>query len=284
MPDNAKPMSGKVCIVTGASSGIGRETARGLAQRGALVVMVGRNSEKTRAAADEIRRQTGNRDVDVLVADLSSQQDVRALARAFLERYPRLDVLVNNAGGLFLKKELSADGIEMTFALNHLAYFLLTNLLLDALEAGAPSRIVNVSSAAHVGARLDFANLQVSGWEGYKRSKLANLLFTYELARRLERSAITVNALHPGLVASSFGANNGPLYRLFKPLINCVSISNERGAQTSIYLASSPDVEGVTGRYFVRKREERSFRTSYDTQAAARLWSVSAEMTGLATS
>ncbi len=172
----------------------------------------------------------------------------------------------------------------MTIALNHLAYFLLTHLLLDVLKASAPSRIVNVSSAAHIGARLDFDNLQVSGWEGYKRSKLANLLFTYELARRLEGTAVSVNALHPGLVASGFGSNNGPLYRLFKPLINCVSISNERGARTSIYLASSPDVEGVSGRYFVRRKEERSFRTSYDTGTAARLWRVSLEMTGLAIS
>jgi NAD(P)-dependent dehydrogenase (short-subunit alcohol dehydrogenase family) len=220
--------------------------------------------------------------VDYLLADLSSLNDIRRLAKEFKNRYPRLDVLVNNAGGLFLKREVSVDGIELTFALNHLAYFLLTNLLLDVLKANAPSRVVSVSSAAHIGARLDFADLQVSGWDGYKRSKLANLLFTYELARRLEGTRVTANALHPGLVASDFGANNRGLFRLMKPVINLFAISNERGAQTSVYLASSPEVEGVTGQYCVRRKPVRSSETSYDRVAAARLWEVSAAMTGLA--
>jgi NAD(P)-dependent dehydrogenase (short-subunit alcohol dehydrogenase family) len=275
-------MDGKVCLVTGATAGIGAVTAEELARKGAIVAIVGRNPKKCATAADYIRRQTGNPKVDYLLADLSSLNDIRRLAKEFKSRYPRLDVLVNNAGGLFLKREASVDGIELTFALNHLAYFLLTNLLLDVLKANAPSRVVSVSSAAHIGARLDFADLQISGWDAYKRSKLANLLFTYELARRLEGTRVTANALHPGLVASDFGTNNRGLFRLMKPVINIFAISNERGAQTSVYLASSPEVEGVTGQYFVRRKAVRSSEISYNRAAAARLWEVSAAITGLA--
>ncbi len=277
-----KSLGGKVCLVTGATSGIGAVTAEALARLGATVAIVGRSPKKSAATAEQIKEQTGNLRVDYLLADLSSLNEIRRVAKEFKTRYARLDVLVNNAGGLFVKRETTVDGIEMTFALNHLAYFLLSNLLLEVLKANTPARIVNVSSMAHSGALIDFANLQVWGWEGYKRSKLANLLFTYELARRLEGTGVTVNALHPGLVASNFGMNNSGLFRLMKPLLNLFSISNEQGAQTSIYLASSPEVEGVTGKYFIKCKEVRSSETSYDTAAARRLWEVSASMTGLA--
>ena len=274
-------LAGKVIMVTGATAGIGLATARALAWKGASMVLVGRRLQRCQAAADEIRRTTGNSSVDFLVADLSAQKEVRRLAQEFKERRDRLDVLINNAGGLFLSRELTVDGIEMTFALNHLACFLLTNLLLDTLKLGAAARIINVSSVAHVIARIDFSNLQTHGWMGYGKSKLAILLFTYELARRVNGTGVTVNALHPGLVASNFGMNNTGLFPLLKPLVDCFAVSNEEGAQTSVHLASSPEVSGVTGRYFVRCKEERSSRESYDREAMDRMWRISAEMTGL---
>lgn len=281
MRDQNESLAGKIIMITGATGGIGLATARALARKGAGLVIVGRRLQRCEAAADEIRRTAGNSNVDFLVADLSSQKEVRRLAQEFKERRDRLDVLINNAGALFLSRVLSPDGIEMTFALNHLSCFLLTNLLLDLLKSGAPARIINVSSVAHVLGRIDFSNLQQHGWMGYSKAKLATLLFTYELARRLDGTGVTVNALHPGLVASNFGMNNTGLFPLLRPLIDCFSISNEEGAQTSVYLASSPEVSGVTGRYFVRCKEERSSRASYDRESAVRLWRVSAKMTGL---
>ena len=275
-------MEGKVCLVTGATSGIGAVTAETLAGKGAAVAIVGRSPAKGAAIVEQIKGKTGNLRVAYLLADLSSFNEIRQLAKEFRTRYQRLDVLVNNAGGMFLKRETTVDGIEMTFGLNHLAYFLLTNLLLDVLKANTPSRIVNVASMAHMGARIDFSNLQVHGWEGYKRSKLANILFTYELARRLEGTGITVNTLHPGLVASNFGMNNSGLFRMIKSALNLVSISNEQGAQTSIYLASAPEVEGVTGKYFIKCKPAPSSEASHDRAAAARLWEISASTTGLA--
>ena len=265
-------MQGKVCLVTGATSGIGAVTAEALARNGATVAIVGRSPKKSADIVDRIKSQTGNTKVDYLLSDLSSFNEIRRLAKEFKTRFARLDILINNAGGLFMKRQTTVDGIEMTFALNHLAYFLLTNLLLDMLKANAPARIVNVSSMAHQGARLDFGNLLVPGWDGYKRSKLANLLFTYELARRLEGTGITANALHPGLVASNFGMNNPGLFRLLKPLMNLFSITNEQGAQTSIYLASSSEIDGVSGKYFVKCRPVPSSEASYDKASATRLW------------
>jgi retinol dehydrogenase-12 len=193
--------------------------------------------------------------------------------------------LVNNAGALFSRRQLSRDDIEMTFALNHLAYFLLTHLLLDPLKASASARIVNVSSEAHRGARLDFADLQgqhsYSGWRAYARSKLANILFTYELARRLEGTGVTANALHPGFVATSFGRNNRNITGLFFRIAQLAAISPEEGAKTIIHLASSPEVQDITGRYFVKQKAVRSSQVSYDRAAAERLWKVSAELTRL---
>ncbi len=303
MAGGDRSMLGKVCLVTGATSGIGEATARELAARGATVVVVGRSAERAAATVARIERRTrsGTGDseargsearlgvpngtgnvVESLLADLSSQRDVRRLAEAFTARHDRLHVLVNNAGAVFTRRRESPDGLELTFALNHLAYFLLTTLLLDTLKASAPARVVNVSSDAHTPARLDFDDLQAergySGFGVYGRSKLANLLFTYELARRLEGTGVTVNALHPGVVASRFATNNGRLIRLLHPLARPFMISPEQGARTVVYLATSPEVEGVTGQYFVKERPRRSSEASYDLAAAERLWQASADL------
>ena len=278
-------MQNQICLITGATSGIGQATATALAQMGATVIVAGRSEERCQNTVALIKSETGNPNVDYLLADLSVQVQVRKLAEEFKSRYERLDVLVNNAGAIFFRRQLSADGIEMTFAVNHLAYFLLTNLLLDTLKAGAPARIVNVASNSHLGQRLGFDNLELkrgyNPMRAYGRSKLANLYFTYELARRLESTGVTVNAMHPGFVHTNIAANNGWLVRLFMPLVHLNSLTPEQGASTAIYLASSPEVEGVTGKYFVREREVASDPVSYDESAAKRLWELSEEMTGL---
>ncbi len=272
-------MNGKVCIVTGATSGIGAETAKQLAQRGATVIVVGRNAEKSAGAVAWIKQQSDNAAVDYLLADLSSQQDIRALAQRFKDKYARLDVLVNNAGGLWRSRQESVDGIEMTFAVNHLSYFLFTNLLLDTLIASAPARIVNVASNLHQQAALDFDDLQstrhYSGWAAYNNSKLINVLFTYELARRLSGVRVTANALHPGVISTNLMTANDSSRARFDP----ASTGGEHGARTSVYLASSPEVEGVTGKYFVASKAVASSPASYDEAAARRLWQVSAAMT-----
>jgi retinol dehydrogenase 12 len=277
-------MQGKVCLVTGATSGIGLVAARELARRGARVVLVGRNPDKCAAALRHLQEQTGSTQVESLLADLSSQQQVRDLARQFLECHQRLDVHVNNAGGIWLRRQQTVDGLEMTFAVNHLAYFLLTSLLLEVLKATAPSRIVNVSSLAHRGATMPFADLMGTrhyrGWPAYKQSKLANLLFTYELARRLEGTGVTVNALHPGFVATGFGGSNGWRGSLLQWLARWFGLTPEEGAQTIVYLAASPAVAGVSGRYFVKEQAVPSSRASYDEAAQKRLWQVSEELTG----
>jgi NAD(P)-dependent dehydrogenase (short-subunit alcohol dehydrogenase family) len=281
-------MQGKVCVVTGATSGIGLVTARELARQGARVALVGRSPARCEAALRHIRQQTGSRQVEPILADLSSQQQVRDLARHVLERFDRIDVLVNNAGGLWLQRELTADGLEMTFAVNHLAYFLLTQLLQPRLEAGAPARVVNVSSEAHRKAGLDFANLMgergYNGWRAYCRSKLANLLFTYELARRLDGTGVTVNALHPGWVATGFAGNNGWKGRVWQFVARWLAMSSERGARTVLYQATSPAVAAVSGRYFIREHEVPSSPDSYDHAAQRRLWQVSQELTSLSAS
>lgn len=270
-----------VSVVTGAAGGIGYETALGLARHGSSVVLVGRNQERCQAAVDRIVGQTGNSRVSCLVADLFLQAENRRLATEIAARCPRVDVLVNNVGAVFMGRGVTADGVERTLALNHLGPYLLTRLLLPLLVASAPARIINVSSMAHAGVRLNFPGLDFSGWIGYQRSKLANLLFTYELARRLERTGVTVNALHPGLVASGFGMNNGAAFRLLKPLVNLFAIDNEAGARTSVFLATAAEVEGVTGKYYVKCQSRPSSAASADRDAAARLWDTSATMTGL---
>jgi NAD(P)-dependent dehydrogenase (short-subunit alcohol dehydrogenase family) len=276
-------MQGKTCLITGATSGIGLVTARVLAQQGARLVLVGRNRAKSEAVVARIQTETGNREVEALLADLSVQQQIRELARRFHEQHQRLDVLVNNAGGMWLRRELTADGLEMTVAVNHFSYFLLTQLLLDTIKASAPARIVNVSSGAHHNAAIDFDDLMgersYGGWQQYCRSKLMNLLFTYELARQLEGTGVTVNALHPGWVATGFGGNNGWRGWLLQLAARGFALTAEQGARTIVYLASSPDVAGTTGRYFVKEREARSSLASHDEAAAKRLWQVSMDMT-----
>ncbi|MDE3089189.1 MAG: SDR family oxidoreductase [Chloroflexota bacterium] len=282
-------MRGKVCVVTGATSGIGAETAKQLAQRGATVIIVGRSAENCKTTVARIRRETGNAAVEYLLADLSSQKDIRGLAQQFKSKYARLDVLVNNAGGFWMSRQETVDGYEMTFALNHLGYFLLTNLLLDMLIASAPARIVNVASALHWQARMDFNDLQgkrglFNGLSAYNQSKLANVLFTYELARRFAQrgAGVTANALHPGGVRTNLIARNGGFFKwVAQPLFDLQAISAEQGAQTSVYLATSPDVEGVSGKYFGESKPHRSSPASYDEAAARRLWQVSTEMTGI---
>jgi NAD(P)-dependent dehydrogenase (short-subunit alcohol dehydrogenase family) len=286
---NEALMHGKTCLVTGATAGLGAATAEGLARLGASVVIVSRSRERCEAAVDGIRRATGNSSVDFLTADLSSQADVRGVARAFLERYGRLDVLVNNAGGIFLKRERSADGIEMTFALNHLGYFLLTNLLLEVLKRSAPARIVNVSSSGHQNVTtLDFDDLssprRYRGVVAYSRSKLANLLFTRELSRRLEGTGVTANAVDPGMVETDIGRNNGwiywPLKTLFGLIYKARYLTPDEGASTIVYLATSSEVERVTGGYFANSALVEPSGAARDDVAAVRLWALSDKLTG----
>ncbi|MGP0066809.1 MAG: SDR family oxidoreductase [Isosphaeraceae bacterium] len=280
-------MKGKVCLITGATSGIGEVTARELARLGAEVVIVGRSPERCAATLARIRTETGATAVDALVGDLSSQADVRRLAGQIQDRCPRLDVLVNNAGAIFMPRAESVDGIEMTLALNHLSYFLLTNLLLPTITASAPARIVNVASDAHRGVSIDFEDIQgkkrYSGWRAYQQSKLANILFTYELARRLEGSGVTANTLHPGFVRTGFLGGGGVVGWIARRIADVVALSPEQGARTSIYLASSPDVAGITGQYFVKEKPAQSTNQSHDRTAAERLWRLSEELTGIST-
>ncbi|MGH7899542.1 MAG: SDR family oxidoreductase [Candidatus Binatia bacterium] len=275
----------KTCMITGATSGIGRAAAIEIARLGARLIVVGRDRERGEAALREIRDRSGNGDVELLLADLSSQQSIRALAGELLARDRPLHVLVNNAGIFALRRSLTVDGIESVFAVNHLGYFLLTNLLLDRLKRSAPARIVNVASDAHAWGAIDFDDLggeRRYGWMRiYGRSKLANILFTYELARRLAGSGVTVNCLHPGAVATRLGAQNGAIARFLIGLLRPFLRMPEAGADTIVHLAASPELDGVTGKYFVDRREGRSSRESRDGAVARRLWEVSAEMTGV---
>ena len=279
------PMAGRTVLVTGGTSGIGRATALGLATMGADVAITGRDRGRTEDAAREIGAAGGIK-VEVFVADLSSQAQVRRLASEVLEHLPRIDVLVNNAGGYWDTRHVTADGLERTFAVNHLAPFLLTNLLLDRLERSGPARVVTVSSNAHAAGRIDFDDLQgemsYSGGRAYSQSKLANVLFTYQLAKRMHRSAVTANALHPGVVRTSFGAEDpARIQRLLVPLLRPVMKSPTQGAATSIHLASTPELEQVSGRYFANRRPTRSSPRSDDQAVGTRLWEASADLVGL---
>lgn len=273
-------MLGKVCIVTGATAGIGEATALLLAKRGATVVGVGRNPTKNEYSSEMIRMETGNSSVEYLLADLSSQRDIHKLAREFKSKYDRLDVLVNNAGATFGERLESVDGIEMTFALNHLGYFLLTKLLHDVLEASAPSRVINVSSSLHKLGKLDFNDIPLkkkyARSKAYQRSKLANIGFTYELARRFCGQSVTVNAMNPGLVETNVGQVAGGVAAKVKGLVDKIAgMTPEEGAQTIIYLATSPDVVGVTGRYFVKEKSVPSLKVTYDLGFCRELWNLS---------
>ncbi|MEJ7842442.1 MAG: SDR family oxidoreductase [Rubrobacter sp.] len=276
-------MGGKVALVTGGTSGIGKATAMALAAMGADVVIVGRDPERGEKAAAEIRAQTGGR-VDLALADLASQAEVRALAGEFRRRYDRLDVLVNNAGLVQSKRTETPDGIETTFAINHLAPFLLTNLLLDVLEKSAPSRVVTVSSEAERWGNIDFDDLQSKkryrGFPVYGMTKLANIMFTYELAERLKGTGVTATCMHPGAVNTRFGTNNsGPmtiLFRLFKPFMR----APEQGADTVIWLSSSPEVEGASGRYYSDRKLVEPKKVASNPDARRRLWEESERLTG----
>lgn len=306
MATNPVNMSAKTCLITGGTAGIGLVTARELARLGAHVVIVGRNRERGSAAVESIRSATGNNRIEFWQADLSSQADVRRLAREFLARHSRLDVLVNNAGAINALRQESVDGIEKTLALNHMAYFLLTTLLLDTLKAGAPARIINVSSISHESAKqFDFNDPQAASarrryprterasfvysfflpwahpcYVQYAQSKLANLLFTYELADRLAGTGVTVNALHPGFVKTSFMGGNGSYGWFMRRVAGLFAMSPELGAETLIYLASSPDVTGVSGKYFVKCQPVESSPASHNRAAMKRLWQLSEELIG----
>jgi NAD(P)-dependent dehydrogenase (short-subunit alcohol dehydrogenase family) len=289
---NRSDMDRRVCIVTGATSGIGKATALELASKGATVVLICRNRQKGEDTIREIRSLTGSDTTDFMVADLSSQQQVRAVAAEVDAKYQRLDVLINNAGATFAKRAESVDGIEMSLAINHLAPFLLTNLLLDKLKTTGDARIVNVNSDAHERGKIDFDDLQMRrryphgvGMRAYANAKLANLLTVYELARRLRHTKVTVNALHPGYVATNIvtldGAT-GPL-RLLKPFWGLAMrfiLTPEQGAATSIHLACSPQVIDMSGRYFVKCVPTASSPTSGDRELQRRMWEVSEQLTG----
>ncbi|MGO9144119.1 MAG: SDR family oxidoreductase [Streptosporangiaceae bacterium] len=283
---DAALMAGKSVLVTGGTGGIGKATATGLAALGARVGITGRDQARAEAAAAGIRAAPGGPAVDAFAADMSVQAGVRRLAAQVLDTYPRLDVLVNNAGGFWAHRHVTADGLERTFALNHLAPFLLTSLLLDRLTASAPARIVTVSSGAHAGGRIDFDDLQgernYSGQRAYSQSKLANVMFTYELARRLEGTGVTATVCHPGVVRTGFGAEDQAAHMAVVIRVARLFMKTPaQGAVTPIYLASSPEVEGVTGRYFANRKPKISGKASYDTTAAARLWQVSVGLAGM---
>ncbi len=277
-------IEGSTCIVTGANAGIGKATAIEMARMGARVVMVCRNRERGRQALVEVCHASGSSAVDLILADLSVQKEVRDLGVRIAGEYPQVDVLVNNAGLYQRKRQETPDGLETTFAVNHLAYFILTLDLIETLKASAPARIVNVASSAHKGNKLDFDDLQgarkYSGWKAYGRSKLANVLFTYELARRLDGTGVTANVLHPGVVASRFGRSGNGLLSLIWSMGGRFMKTSEEGARTSVYLASSPDVDGVSGGYFANEKPVRSSRESMDKEAAARLWDESLRLAG----
>lgn len=285
MTDRAHPLLGKTALITGGTAGIGLVTARQLARRGANVVIVGRDAPRGQAAVAAIDAAAGTARARFIAADLSSIAAIHDLATAVCADHPRLDVLLNNAGGMWGKRTLSPDGIEMTFAVNHLAYFALTLLLLPALQAAEAGRVVVVASEAHRRVRLDFGDLEgergYHAWRAYKRSKLANLLFTYALARRLRGGSVTVNALHPGFVATDIGTRHAFVPSWLWRMAVLAAIDVEKGAETSVYLASAADVASISGRYFTRCREAVSSAASREQLSAEHLWRESAKRTGL---
>jgi retinol dehydrogenase 14 len=283
----ASPMTGKTVLITGGTGGIGKATAVGLASMGARVGITGRDRTRAERAARDIKAVAGNPAVDVFVADLSSQGEIRRMADDVLSAYPRLDVLVNNVGGFWAHRHVTSDGLEHTFALNHLAPFLLTSLLLERLIASAPARVVTVASGAQSMGKIDFGDLMgerdYSGQRAYNQSKLANVMFTYELARRLDASGVTATALHPGMTNTAFSAEDparamAPVVFVARPFMR----SAKKGAETVVFLASSSAVEGVTGSYYANRKAKKSNQSSYDREITARLWQVSANLVGVA--
>lgn len=275
----------RVAIVTGANSGMGRATSLALARTGAQVVMLCRSKSRGEAALAEVKELSGSKSVELMLCDLGSMASIRAFSEKFRQKYCNLHVLVNNAGVILPGRHLTADGFELQFGVNHLGHFLLTNLLLDLLKASAPARIINVSSGAHKIGRIHFDDINLqhnySLIRAYAQSKLANILFTYELARRLQGTGVTANCLHPGAVATNMGINRETGFGTFiTGLLKPFFQTAENGAETTIYLATSPEVEGVSGKYFYRKRPVQSSKRSYDVDTATRLWNLSGEMTG----
>lgn len=280
--DAVGEMSGRVCVVTGASGGIGKETAKGLARTGATVALLVRSPERGEAARGEIARAAPGADVRMVLADLSVQAEVRRAAAEILSHFPRVDALVNNAASFAWKRTLTPDGIELQWAVNHLAPFLLTHLLLGRLTESAPARVVTMSSGAHKGGRMDWDDPQMArgryrGLAMYARTKLANLLFTRELARRTRGTGVTANAMHPGVVATDLLLKSFPPIRLLRPWM----LTPEQGAATAVHLASSPDVASATGEYFIARRPVQAAPAALDDDDARRLWELSAEMTGV---
>ena len=277
-------MKGKIVLITGATSGIGRETAFGLADMGAKVVILARNGDKASATIDQIRSRTRNTETEFINCDLTSLESVREAADVFKNGHQKLDVLIDNAGGVFGKRKVTVDGFEQTFQVNHLSHFLLTNLLLDVLKKSAPSRIIVVGSQAHSGARLDFDDLMMendySPFKAYGQSKLANLLFCFELSRRLEGTWVTANCLHPGVVRTNFGHDLNGATKFFMPVGHLFMISPRKGASTSIYLATDPEIANVSGKYFAKKKVRSSSPESTDGNVAKKLWEVSMKLTG----
>lgn len=285
MDANTLDMQGKICLITGGTSGIGWVAARDLAKLGAEVVLTGRNVKRGARAVDRIRKEDSAAKVEFVPMDLSSLEQVREFSADFAKRHSRLDVLLNNAGTMLLQRRMNQAGLEMTFAVNHLGHFLLTNLLLDSLRASASARVIVVSSGSHYRAQLNFEDLQneigYNGMKVYGHSKLANILFTYELARRLEGENITVNAVHPGFVSTNLGRDNGWLIHKFIRLAMLAGGSAEEGAEAYVYLATSREVAGVTGKYFKQREAIKSSKSSYDQAAARQLWEASEKLTGL---
>jgi NAD(P)-dependent dehydrogenase (short-subunit alcohol dehydrogenase family) len=281
--DAAPAIRGKTFVITGATSGIGLETALRIAAMGGSLALVGRDGARGEAALAAVKRQTPACEARFFCADLTRLDELRRLAEALLSALARIDVLINNAGAMFGRRAVSADGFELTFALNHVAYFVLTDLLRDRIVASAPARIVNVASEAHRSATLDFDDLQTkrnySGWLAYRRSKLANILFTRELARRLNGSGVTANCLHPGFVASRFGDNNGGLYRLgIQVAKRLFAISPPDGAKTSVHVATAAEPGQVSGRYYSKEKQATPSPAAQDDVAALRLWEATAKL------
>lgn len=280
-------MQNKNILITGATSGIGLETAKALAKKGATIYIVARTIDKAKSAIEEIKKYSGNDRIDFFVADLSSQKDIRRLAEEVNTKLDKLDVLINNAGATFQHFRLSVDNIEMSFATNHLSYFLLTNLLLDLIKKTASSRIVIVASDSHYRGTIDFDDLNMTtnfnGLKAYERSKLCNVLFTLELAEQLKGSGVTINALHPGRVKTDIGGkNSGMLYKIgwaFFKIFSSISI--EKGAETSIYLANSEDVKDISGKYFADSKQKWHSRYSQTPGMKEKLWEASINLTGL---
>lgn len=277
-------MKGKICMVTGANSGIGKATAIGLAKLGASLVLVCRDQTRAEKAIAEIKEKTGIESIDLILADLSSQKGIHDLVSEFKKRYDKLHVLINNAGVNLSKRILTEDGIENTFAVNYLAHFMLCNLLFDTLKNSAPARIINVTSSIQAKS-IDFDDLNREEHYGqikaYAQSKLAVILFTYEFARRTNGTGVSVNCLHPGYVKTNMIRNFRPFVKYFYHLIGLFMRTPKRGAKTSVYLASTPDIDGATGKYFKKRKEAKSVKISYDETVAKQLWNVSVKLTGV---